>query len=395
VFGIFAPFLRVRRVPGRRAAIACVIAAALVAGCATSERDAAEQAPAASPFVPPDRPGPYRAGRITVVLPEPSPRRNLTVDVWYPVDPADAAGHPAARYEIAPGVDYPSAAAVTAAPVSRHGPFPLVVYSHGSAGISYQSAFLTEALASHGFVVAAPDHVGDTQGEVAAGHQAPLIDLATTRTLDVEATITDVLARSAATAEVPGPDLRGAVDPARVGVLGFSFGGLTALATPTGLLKAPGDPRVRAVVALAPAAALIPRAVLAANRVPTLMIDTSGDTVAPPAVQAIPTWGQLGARPKYRVDLVGGSHNAFSDICVQAPAIRGRSVPRLLGLRISIAAAITCRQPGISVADTHRITIIYAVSFLRARLDGDHRYDRYLTPAFAATLRQLTFTAAP
>ncbi len=42
------------------------------------------------------------------------------------------------------------------------GDFPLVIYSHGNGGLRYVSAFLTEHLASHGFVVMAPDHTGNT-----------------------------------------------------------------------------------------------------------------------------------------------------------------------------------------------------------------------------------------
>ena len=39
---------------------------------------------------------------------------------------------------------------------------PVVLFSHGNGGMRYQSYFLMEFLASHGFVVVAPDHVGNT-----------------------------------------------------------------------------------------------------------------------------------------------------------------------------------------------------------------------------------------
>lgn len=52
------------------------------------------------------------------------------------------------------------------------GPFPLVVYSHGNGGLRYVSAFLTEHLASHGFIVVAPDHVGNTAIDSFAGFTA-------------------------------------------------------------------------------------------------------------------------------------------------------------------------------------------------------------------------------
>ena len=45
---------------------------------------------------------------------------------------------------------------------------PLLVFSHGNSGYRQQSTFLTTHLASWGFVVAAPDHVGNTFGEMLA-----------------------------------------------------------------------------------------------------------------------------------------------------------------------------------------------------------------------------------
>ena len=46
------------------------------------------------------------------------------------------------------------------------GPHPLIVFSHGNSGFRRQSTFLTTHLASRGFVVAAPDHTGNTLFEM-------------------------------------------------------------------------------------------------------------------------------------------------------------------------------------------------------------------------------------
>ena len=61
----------------------------------------------------------------------------------------------------------------TRRPCRTKGPFPLVVYSHGSGGQRYVSAFLTEALAARGFVVAAADHTGNTALDVFTKTQLP------------------------------------------------------------------------------------------------------------------------------------------------------------------------------------------------------------------------------
>ena len=56
------------------------------------------------------------------------------------------------------------------------GPYPLIVFSHGNGGLGVQSFFLTEYLASHGYVVVCPDHTGNSlltelPGGVVVAHQ--------------------------------------------------------------------------------------------------------------------------------------------------------------------------------------------------------------------------------
>src|SRR5687768_5421843 len=49
-----------------------------------------------------------------------------------------------------------------AEPNRENAPYPLVVFSHGLGGFRFQSVFLMEHLASHGFVVIATEHPGST-----------------------------------------------------------------------------------------------------------------------------------------------------------------------------------------------------------------------------------------
>jgi predicted dienelactone hydrolase len=108
---------------------------------------------------PPDAPGRYDVGLSTVRMVDPARTdRTLTVDIWYPADKRSDA--PTASLDLVfarlplPGV--------LAGPEAARGSFPLVVFSHGNGGVRFQSWFLMQALASHGFVVAAPDHAGNT-----------------------------------------------------------------------------------------------------------------------------------------------------------------------------------------------------------------------------------------
>lgn len=80
--------------------------------------------------------------------------RPLRLAVWYPTDDTD--GDPV-RYD---GLFVDDEVLGNATP--SDGPLPLVVFSHGHQGFAENSSFLMRHLASHGWLVAAPDHTGNT-----------------------------------------------------------------------------------------------------------------------------------------------------------------------------------------------------------------------------------------
>lgn len=95
--------------------------------------------------------------------------RPLTVEVWYPAaepkaDEKDIT-YQMAVSDAAPGstkeVDVPGHATRDAAPFAGR-QFPLVIVSHGYPGSRYFLTYLTENLASKGYVVAAIDHTDST-----------------------------------------------------------------------------------------------------------------------------------------------------------------------------------------------------------------------------------------
>ena len=143
---------------------------------------------------PPAEPGPHAVGRTTLQLDDGSRSRPLVADVWYPAD-ADAVGDPSV-YQFIPGIEFASESALAEVPVAADGPYPLVIYSHGSGGLRYVASFFTELLASHGFVVASVDHVGNTAVELVAGGDVDRDQIAYDRVLDVEFLIDQMLAAS-------------------------------------------------------------------------------------------------------------------------------------------------------------------------------------------------------
>lgn len=94
--------------------------------------------------------GPYEVGvRIETI--EMKDRTSLAL-VWYPAAPE----HPSEPYIYNTRVK--GRAVLDAPPAKNDQPYPLIVFSHGMGGCAPQHIFFNENLASHGYVVAAPDH---------------------------------------------------------------------------------------------------------------------------------------------------------------------------------------------------------------------------------------------
>ncbi len=208
-------------------------------------------------------PGPFVVGNTRFVLP--AGDRSLQVEVWYPADAAAAAdaakGHPIAEFvadgpdriafedllaKLSPagkiGTRLQTSSAFDGA-LAAGGPWPLLVFSHCHSCTRFSAFTIAEHLASHGFIVAAPDHAGNTLFDELAGNSAELgEEFIKVRRADLGAVIDAMLAANSP--DVPA-SLRGQADAARIGAIGHSFGASTV-----GRL-AQEDPRVRAAMPIA------------------------------------------------------------------------------------------------------------------------------------------------
>ena len=96
----------------------------------------------------PAEPGEFAVGRRTITLIDPDrDDRTFSVDVWYPADGEAAEAAPKAVYSFIPGVEFTSEVAAADVPVTEGGPFPFVIYSHGSGGQRFQASTNAELLA--------------------------------------------------------------------------------------------------------------------------------------------------------------------------------------------------------------------------------------------------------
>ena len=119
------------------------------------------------------------------------------------------------------------------------GDWPLIAFSHHSFGSRRAATFLTTHLANHGYVVGALDH---SEVIAPAGNVDEII---ANRVPDVQFLIGRLLKICA--------DDSSAADAKRIGIVGHSFGGWTALAAPE------SNERIAAVVAMAPGGASNPK----------------------------------------------------------------------------------------------------------------------------------------
>jgi predicted dienelactone hydrolase len=196
--------------------------------------------------------GPHPVGVRTVsVLDAARGGRTLPLELWYPAHERhrgqDLAGETRDRFRAAPGEPEQRQRAVRdAAPAGDR--CALALFFHGGLSFRQSASELCTHLASHGYVVASPDFVGHTRADQLAALQSGLGTAdprlhsneasAAHRPADAHLVLNHLLTDGA-------DDLR--IDPERVGSLGLSFGGWTALALNS------IDRRPRATFAIVPA----------------------------------------------------------------------------------------------------------------------------------------------
>lgn len=393
---------------------ACVLALAMTA-CGDDTEEFFGPSTEPGPLHAPDEIGPFAVGRSSFTIVDAGrDGRELPVDVWYPVDPQDAGGEQS-LYQVTVQVwifklvfTAPSDLAWKDAPISQAGDFPLIVFSHGSGGLRYQSFFLTETLASHGFVVASAGHVGNTLLDELGGTFAPLTEMMVARPLDVSFLITRMLERDGD----PGDFLYERIDEERIGVCGHSFGGFTSFAMaagfgadppeevaselPDGFVPLPPDPRVDAIAPLAPASSWFGDGELAAISVPALIMGGTDDTTTPIETENVRPF-ELMPGTVFRADLEGAVHFSFSNSCNLIQAMRDRGIPQsLINDLLGNEFTLPCNPPALDIDEAHRITNLLTVSLFKAFVEGDGRYEQYLTEAYARDNEpDVTFYAKP
>jgi predicted dienelactone hydrolase len=262
--------------------------------------------------------GPFPIGVRTLQLEDESrlnvdgdAARPVVLEVYYPSTEAAVAGLPGDIASVI-GIEIVETPAIRDVAVAP-GQFPIVLFSHGNGGVRFQSFFFAAHLASHGFVVASPDHHGNTLLDGIVGVDDP--DSATNRPLDMSFVIDQLEAFQIE----KGHFLEGALDLAKIGMSGHSFGGYTAFALAGGSfpLGTFTEPRIKAIYPQAPSASGFGEGFFDTITIPTLVVGGSLDETTPfPSNQQLPFDGlPAGAAVVGLANLENAGHFSFSDFC--------------------------------------------------------------------------------
>lgn len=222
---------------------------------------------------------------------------------------------------------------------------PIIVFTHGLGSVRTELRYLAQHLASHGYIVVAPEHPGSNEANTDSALQGKNRLLKAQEFLDRPKDISFILDELEKFNTTPNNPLQGRLATNNVMVIGYSFGGGTALALGGAELQLEHlkercknnlavvslgegiqcvaqdlpqnnyqlrDTRVKEVIALSPTTSLMFGDGLSKIQVPTLIWTASADKTTPALTEQIVGFENIPS-PKWLVGIVGGTHLSVKD----------------------------------------------------------------------------------
>lgn len=256
---------------------------------------------------------------------------------------------------------------------------PVLIFSHGNGGIAEQSFFLTEYFASHGWIVLAVEHTGNTLSNMTE-EMYWLFEL---RPYDISAALDHL-------AELPSEHLLAQkVSTSHWALSGHSFGGYTTLAIggagyaiddiiqicedpPANQQEACdytqasqeryrigfADPRLKAFIPMTPAGAELFGGTRGLNEIsaPVMMMTAGLDATLPNVREGDPLWRRLTQAESVRIDFLYAGHFTFSNACELAPLFLEND---------------GCGDRFIPYLQAHQLINLYALAFAKRYVLGE------------------------
>ena len=331
--------------------------------------------------------GPYGIGQVTFeeedalryVSELDGVERTLRLVAWYPTDETRGESPLFQREDVY----------LDAALSVMQETYPVLLYSHGTKGFAEDSYMLMERYASHGFIVVALDHMGDTTAN--RNDQRPT-EMYAWRSLDISAIIDWLTAPG-------GEHLFSGKTDQRFALTGHSYGGYTTFLsagasfsddafedcrqgvsnafcssmTPeyeARMKEGFRDPRLLAVMPIAAGNSyeLGPQGVADID-IPTMMVTGGLDKNCSEERHGDPYWAALDGEEDVRVQLTTAGHHTFTLTC-----------EFFAGLGQDDNG---CTDANIDPELGQNLTAGYVLSFAWKHLDGSSAYDSILAGAIS------------
>ncbi|MEH2084116.1 MAG: alpha/beta hydrolase [Nostoc sp.] len=289
---------------------------------------------------------------------------------------------------------------------------PLIVFSHGFGSVRTDLRYLAEHLASHGYVVAALEHPGSNAANTDLALQGKTKVMKPQEFLNRPEDISFVLDELEKLNQTTNHPLQGKLATTNAMVVGYSFGGGTALALAGAELQLEHlkqrckknlsilslgenlqciaqelpensyqlrDTRIKQAIALNPTTSLIfGETGLTKIQVPTIVLAGSADKTTPALTEQIVGFDKIPS-PKSLVGIIGGTHLSVKDPSTTLDQIGQPNTP------ISGGEVV-----GEEAADVRKYVKAIALAFAAQMTPEAKKYTIFLTPEYA----QFASTAA-
>ncbi len=282
---------------------------------------------------------------------------------------------------------------------------PVIVFSHGFGSVRTDMRYLAQHLASHGYIVAALEHPGsnETNTNLAIKNNTKLIQ--PQEFLDRPKDISFVLDELEKLNQTSTSPLQGKVSSNNAMVIGYSFGGGTALAIAGAELELEElkqrckknvtgfsfgetlqcvaqelpankyqlrDPRIKRAIALSPTSSLMfGKNGLRQVQVPTLVWAASADKTLPALPEQVIGFTKIPS-PKWLVGVLGGTHLSVKDPSTTMDQAQKPNTALFGGEVV-----------GEQAADIRKYLQAIALAFAAQMTPEAEKYEVFLTPDYA------------